>query len=155
VVADFQFILFGQFVVHYATRPILLPGFKLVRWDVEVGKHLKQFLRIGAKLREEILRLVVLILPAKPGFVDHLLYPGNRADSLAIGDGQKLAQRNFVAHNQPLRRFRAAIGQVKRPPNGHHHRQQQQGKADAQQRQDTAALVAEGIFPDKADQRHD
>ena len=59
-----------------------------------------------------------------------------------------------MPHHQPLRRFGAAVAQVKSPPNRHHQGEQEQRKSDAQYRQSAAAFVAKRVLRDEPGQCH-
>src|SRR6202034_2152610 len=59
-----------------------------------------------------------------------------------------------MPHDQPLRRFGAAVAQVKSPPNRHHQGEQEQRKSDAQHRQSAAAFVAKRVLRDEPGQCH-
>src|SRR5208282_5640054 len=65
-IPDFPAILLRKFTVHHAPSLVALPSGQLVVWDLEVRIHLKDLRGIGAKLREEILGLIVFVQSAKP-----------------------------------------------------------------------------------------
>src|ERR1700683_167332 len=59
-----------------------------------------------------------------------------------------------MPHDQTLRRFGAAVAQVKSPPNRHHQGEQEQRKSDAQHRQSAAAFVAKRVLRYEPGQCH-
>src|SRR5581483_8743199 len=59
-----------------------------------------------------------------------------------------------MAHDQPLRRFGAALIKVKRAPDRHHQGQQQEGETNAEYGEKAAPLVAKCALSDKASKRH-
>ena len=91
-------------------------------------------------------RLVVHVLPAKPLLVYHFLYVGDGLNLLPVIAGQIEDQRHFVAHDQALRRLFGGLAVIKAPPDGDQEGEQQERPSNAQDSQDAAALVAEGVL---------
>src|SRR5882672_5886341 len=96
----------------------MLPGIELVSRYLELRIYFHDLLWIGAELGEEVLRLVVHVLPTKPLLVHHFLYPGNGLDFLPVIAGQIEDQRHLVANDQALRRLFVRLAVIKAAPDG-------------------------------------
>src|SRR5271169_2949519 len=65
-ISDFPAILLGQRDIHQSSRPIALPGFRLIRGNDLVGSYGQIFIGISRQLREEVLRSVIFIAASEP-----------------------------------------------------------------------------------------
>ena len=154
LIPDLPSVFLGHVFVDDGARAVALPSCSLLRRNLIVGVDLKEFRGVGAELGEEVFRLVVLILAAKPSDGHHMGHARNGSNPLTVKLRQKVRQRNPVTGHQPLRRILTALIEVKTPPNRHHQRQQEQGERNASYGQQAAALVAKCVFGDEMGQGH-
>ena len=133
----------------------MLPSLELIGGQLELWVHFQQFLGIGSKLGEVVPGLVVFVLPPKPLLIYYFLDARHGLDLLPVIAGQIEHQRNLVAHDQALCRLFAGLAVIEAPPDGDQERQEQERPPDAQDGQDTAALVAERILAHETGQSQD
>src|SRR5579864_2909089 len=98
-VAQFPAVLVGQIVIDDHTLPIALPCLDLIFRNGGVAVSLEKLIGVGAKLREEVLRFLVLVDSSEPRHWHNRNYAGNRANLFAVIARKAKRQRNSVPHD--------------------------------------------------------
>ena len=137
-------VFLGQLNVHNTPSAVSLPGGELFGRHNFVGGNLKIFVWIGSELSEEIFRLVILIGSPKPGHRDDMNHAGNAPDLVTIVNRKKVRQRDLVPRHNAQRGVRRSFIDIKTAPDAKHDTEQKQRERNADDRQQTSALVAKG-----------
>ena len=66
----------------------MLPGFQLVLRNLVLRIHIQNLRRVGTELGEEVVRLIVFVLPSKPLLVHYLLNVRQGLNLLPVVAGQ-------------------------------------------------------------------
>ena len=112
----------------------------LIVRNYEFRKHHALIFRIDCKLRKKV--LFVLIHAAKPVVVRDGFHAGDAQDLVAIGIRQRLNDRRFVNHVQPVR-ARHVYTLVERAVHNHKQPEQEQRHNERADRQSRPQLLPE------------
>ena len=100
-VADLPAEAVGGGLAHHGALLVGQEGLPLVVGDQELAVHVPVRLGVDRELREEV--LLVLVHAAEPVGAGRLLDARHAQDAVAVGDGQRLDQRDLVDDHMPVR----------------------------------------------------
>src|SRR6266849_6718106 len=124
-VPDFPVVLLRQFRIRHATGAVFLPRCQLFGRHDFVGGNIEVLFGIGSELGKKVGRLVVDVLASKPGHGDDVHDSRDSADLVAIVNGQKVCERDFVAGHDAESGVGRALVNVEAAPEGQHYTEQQ------------------------------